>query len=154
MARTKKIGGSVKSFNLSFLAQQRLTEIAKTYALSESQTLSKILEEQEVVDFDTKKKIDALDEELKGLQLKQKQLIQQARELEDKKDELSKLGKQGKVLDKIMKSKTDEAITNLVEAFERQASRDAIDRIALEGHRRTGISAPQLIIMAAERWKK
>jgi hypothetical protein len=147
MARQKKIDGKRTSINLPNDTFIKLKDMAHHEGTSNSQIITRLIDDFNFISFDVA-------EEQARIETEKREYERRLKELADREEELSKMGKHKRVLDKVMRDQKEEVIQDLVDAFQRKSPWEGINNISKMGHRKTGIKPEELISEAIERLKK
>lgn len=139
------------SFTITKTADAKLDEIVfREGFANKSEAVSNIIEGYVFLSLDVKKEQEEVERQIEEEKLA---FDTRVKELEAKKKSLSQIGKQKKVLDRVMYNHKEEWLQKLIDAFDRKSSFEGISAIAKEGQRVTGIDARELITESIRRKK-
>ena len=148
MGRRKKENTQVRTFNLSTEAFQKLSDMDYRDCVSRSELLDRIILEHTFINFDVQKE----QEEIHRLkEIEKENYERKIRELTEREESLTVIGKEKKKLDKVMSHKKEEYIEKIIQAIKRDSTYEGMEAIAKEGQRVSGVDARQLIAEAVNR---
>jgi Mg2+ and Co2+ transporter CorA len=150
MGRKKKGDLTSVSFTIQKHNNEKLNDLAHAEGISKSEFIDKLIDSYKIICFDVEQRKTEIETAIKAENQAHSTRI---KELEEKRLELSRIGKQKRILDRVMVSKKEEYIQKIVSALDRDSSYDGIDSIAREGQRVSGVDALQLINEAITRRK-